>query len=70
MPGFKLRTLLIVLAIAVPILAVTAWAVAFAVSGRRIADESIRLENERIIEEKFRPYIPPQPVNPAIPYES
>ncbi|HEY2410955.1 MAG TPA: hypothetical protein VGI40_01855 [Pirellulaceae bacterium] len=66
----RLRTLLIVLAIAVPMVAVIAWAVTFAVSGRRIADESIRLENARFLREKFGPDIPAQPVNPAIPYES
>jgi hypothetical protein len=67
---YRLRTLLIVLALGPMLLAVVAMAVALAVSSRQIARESIRLENERIMEEKFRPYMAPQPVNPAIPYES
>ena len=67
---YRLRTLMIVLALGPIVLAFVASVVLLAVSGRRIADESIRLENERIMGEKFRPYIPPQPVNPAIPYES
>jgi hypothetical protein len=65
---YCLRTLPIVL-LPCQLVAFIAWAIAFAVSDRRIADESIRLEYERITEEKFRPYIPPEPINPAVPYK-